>query len=475
MKKDVIANLKNIVGKDQVVTKREHMERYLTDETAYPVSPKPATDVVLVKPANTQEIRDILKLANRRKIPVFPRGGGTGLVGGATPTDSGIILCMERMDKIEIDKDNLMAVVEAGVTLEKLLKAVEDADLFFPLHPGDEGAQVGGLVATNAGGARAVKHGVIRNYVKGIEVVLPTGEILNLGGKLLKNNTGYDLTHLMIGSEGTLGVITEVVFRLYPKFGAAVTLIVPYNRRHNAINTVPKILQAGFIPLAVEYVEKDLIEKSAEHLGVKWPSEQGKAFLIIMVAGADEEEVYSQSMKISSICSENGSLEPLIAESRKDQERILKIRSNIYTVLKPATVDILDVTVPPASIGKLMDEIDKIAERYNTHIPMYGHAADGNLHPHVMKEERKNQEYVRKVKNEIYDVAIDLGGVITGEHGIGKIRVENLELCLNKKELELMKEIKKVFDPNNILNPNERANPAPSPRAHPQRRPFTSV
>lgn len=449
----VVKDLEGIVGKDWVVTKREQMESYLVDETAVPVRPQPAADIVLVKPAGAGEVSGILKLANDRKIPVFPRGGGTGLVGGAIPTRDGIVLSTERMDKIEIDRENMMAVVGAGATLEKLLKAVDDADMLFPPHPGDEGAQVGGMVACNAGGSRAVKYGVIREYVKGIEVVLPTGEIVNMGGKLLKNNTGYSLMHLMIGSEGTLGIITKVILRLYPKFGATATLVVPYDSRHDAINTVPKILQKGIIPLALEYVEKDLIKKSAEHLGKKWPSGEGNAFLMIIVTGADLDEVYSKSEKISATCQENGSSEPLIAESREEQDRILDMRSNIYTALKPDMVDILDVTVPPANMGKLMDAIDGIAEKYSAYIPMYGHAGDGNLHAHLMKEEGKGPEHFRKLKDEIYRAAIDLGGIITGEHGVGKIRIGDLAICLSEKEIQLMKEIKKVFNPNNILNP----------------------
>ncbi|RLE55065.1 MAG: lactate dehydrogenase, partial [Candidatus Methanomethylicota archaeon] len=207
----MIEALERIVGKENVITDREKIENYLVDETPSIIRPKPAVKLVLVKPANTKEVSEILKFANENKIPVYPRGGGTGLAGGAIPTRDGIILSLERMDKIEIDKDNLMAIAEAGVTLEKLIKAAEEADLFFPLHPGDESAHVGGLVATNAGGARAVKYGVMRNYVRGLEVVLPTGEILNLGGKLQKNNMGYDLMNLIIGSEGTLAVITKVI------------------------------------------------------------------------------------------------------------------------------------------------------------------------------------------------------------------------------------------------------------------------
>jgi len=451
--KEIENELRDIVGEDWVVTKREQMEDYLIDETPASARPQPAAEVILVKPANAQEISKPLKLAGKKKIPVFPRGGGTGLVGGAIPTKDGIILSTERMDKIEIDKENMMAVVEAGATLEKLLKAAEEADMLFPPHPGDEGAQVGGIVVCNAGGTRAVKYGIVRNYVKGIEVVFPTGEIVNLGGKLLKNNAGYNLMQLMIGSEGTLGIITKVIFRLYPKFGATATLIVPYENRHDALNTVPKILQRGIIPLAIEYVEKDTIEKSAEHLGKKWPCERGNAFLIVIVAEAEIDEVYSESEKISEICSENNSLEPLIAESREEQDRILDIRSNIYTALKPEIADILDVTVPPANMGKLMDAIDKIAEKFNAYIPTYGHAADGNVHPHIMVEKGKGLDHFRKMKKEIYKTAIDLGGSITGEHGIGKIRIEDLNLCLSEKEIQLMEGIKKLFDPNNILNP----------------------
>ncbi|MCK4263282.1 MAG: FAD-binding oxidoreductase, partial [Dehalococcoidia bacterium] len=196
-----VAELQRIVGQDWVISRREQMESYLLDETAPIVRPEPASNVVVVKPASSDEISRILKLANREKTPVYPRGGGTGLCGGAIPTQDGIVLSLERLDKVEeVDKENLMVVAQAGVTLEQLLKAVEDADLFFPPHPGDEGAQLGGLVACNAGGTRAVKYGVIRNYVKGLEVVLPTGEIINMGGKLLKNNTGLDLMHLLIDS-----------------------------------------------------------------------------------------------------------------------------------------------------------------------------------------------------------------------------------------------------------------------------------
>lgn len=448
-----VEELRGIVGEDWVITKREQMEGYLVDATGPVVRPKPADNVVLVKPANSEEISKILKLANREKAPVFPRGGGTGLCGGAIPTQDGVVLSLERLDKVEeVDKENLMVVAQAGVTLEQLIKAAEDAGLFFPLHPGDEGAQVGGLVACNAGGVRAVKYGVIRNYVKGLEVVLPTGEIINMGGKLLKNNTGLNLMHLLIDSEGILGVITKVIFRLYPKFAGTATLVISYNDRHEAINTVPKILQSGVIPLAIEYVEHDMIERSAGHLGLKWPATKGKAHLIIIVIGMSVDEAYSQCEQIVKVCQEYNAIDALIAERREEQADILKMRSAVGTAMKPRFADYPDVTVPPASIGELMDAIDKIAQRFDTTIPVVGHAGDGNLHPFLMMD-LQDKGTLKKAKAEVYKAAVDLGGVITGEHGVGKIRLSELDLCLDEKSRELMRGIKNLFDPNNILNP----------------------
>jgi len=352
------------------------------------------------------------------------------------------------MKHIEIDKDNLVAVAEAGVTLGELLRAVEEAGLSFPPHPGDEGAQIGGLVACNAGGARAVKHGVMRNFVKGIEIVLPTGEILSLGGKLLKDNMGYNLMHLIIGSEGTLGIITKAIIRLCPKAEYTLTLVLPFNSRHEALSVVPVILTKGISPLALEYVERELMEKSATHLGEKWDI-KGKVFLIVILSGT-QNEVYGEAEKIDQICSENGGLEAYVAERQDEQEIILKIRSNIYTALKEESGDIFDTTVPPSKIGRLADEIDKIAEKHSAYIPIYGHAADGNLHAHVMK---KDMDKYERIKSEIYEATVNLGGVITGEHGIGKIRVKELYKFMPHKSIELMKGIKRLFDPNNILNP----------------------
>ncbi len=448
-----VQGLQAIVGEDWVITERDRMESYLVDETYLGVTLKPAEHVVVVKPANSAEIAKILKLANKEKTPVFPRGGGTGVVGGAIPTVDGIVLSLERLDKIEeVDKENLMVVAQAGVTLGDLLKAVEDAGLLFPPHPGDEGAQLGGLVACNAGGVRAVKYGVVRNYVKGLEVVLPTGEIINMGGKLLKNNTGLDLMHLLIDSEGILGIITRVIMRLYPRFSGMATLVVSFDARHAAINTVPKILQSGVIPMAMEYVERDLMEVTAEHLGMTWPAAKGKAHLIIIVTGASEDDVYSQCEQISAVCQQNHAVDTLIAERREEQADILKMRSEVSIAIKPRLAEGLDITVPPATLGIILDEIDRIARQFKTDIPVLGHAGDGNLHPFLMMD-LKEREMLGEVKREIYRVTMELGGVISGEHGIGKTRLDEIDLYVDEKSRERMREIKKLFDPNGILNP----------------------
>jgi len=450
---ELVTALKGIVGDDWVITELAQMEGYLIDVTAIPVRPIPSRDVVLVKPADSGEISAILKLANEKRVPVIARGGGTGCVGAAIPTTGGILLALERLDHIvEVDKENLMVVAEAGATLEKMLKAVEAADLLFPPHPGDEGAQLGGIVACNAGGTRAVKYGVVRQYVKGLEVVVPTGEIITMGGKLLKNNTGLDLLHLMIDSEGVLGIITKVIFRLYPRFAGMATLVISFDDRHAAIKAVPRILQTGVTPLALEYVERDVIQISANYLGTMWPATKGNAHLIAIFTGSSEDDVYAQASQVIQICDSLGAVDTLLAETNQEQSEILKIRSELYSALKPRVADVLDMAVPPASIADLMDRIDEIGRKYNTRIITYGHAGDGNLHPHLPMELHQ-RGILKDVKKEIYEVAVAMGGTITAEHGVGKVRLGEVSMCIDAKQIELMRGLKKLFDPNGILNP----------------------
>lgn len=455
MDRSILEELHKIVGTSYVVTNVDQMQNYLVDETPISVRPKPASDLALVRPADAQQVSSTLRLANRYRVAVFPRGGGTGLVGGAVPTKNGIILSLERMKRIEIDEANLLAIADAGVTLGELAKAAEQVGLSFPPHPGDENAQVGGLAATNAGGSRAVRHGVMRNHVRGMEVVLASGGILNLGGRVHKNNVGYDLMQLIIGSEGTLAVITKVIVQLYPRSGAEMTLIVPYDSRHDALASVPKILRSSR-PLAVEYVPRDLLEKSAQRLNTYWPVKTGTNHLIIIMAEPNQDQLLSESLKLAKICQQNTPYETFVAESASDQDNILEIRSYIYTALKTETTDILDITVPASELEKVMADVESVATRHESMLKIFGHAADGNLHIHIMKKPNESPQNMDAVRNEIYEIAMTAGGVITGEHGIGKVRTSKLQSIIPEKELELMKDIKRIFDPNGILNPETK-------------------
>lgn len=451
----VIERLKNIVGESNITTKMEQMQNYVADETPAFIRPSAGKDLVLAKTETTEHVSGVMEFANKTGIPVFPRGGGTGLAGGAIPIEDGIVLSLEKMKKIEIDQDNMMAVAEAGVTLGALNEAANQAGLSFPPHPGDENAQVGGLCATNAGGSRAVRHGVMRNHVRALEVVLPSGEILKLGGKVHKNNVGYDLMQLIIGSEGTLGIITKATIQLYSRLGASLTLVVPFDNRLDAVSSVSKILKGATPPLAIEYVERDLMERTAKHLGKRWPVTNGKYYLIIIVSESNRDQALAEGLRISEICREKTRYEVFAAESEASQKDILEIRSNIYTVLKPETLDILDIVVPLARLEEVIAAIENIAQRNRVTLPLFGHAGDGNIHVHLIREEGKDLD-VKSVTNEIYEIATNAGGVITGEHGIGKVRLESLQKVVSRQELELMKCIKKAFDPNGIMNPGTK-------------------
>jgi len=456
---DYVGKLREIVGDEGILHDSDVIYDYLRDESAPAVLPKPANNVIVVKPKNVNEVSMILKFANEKRIPVFPRGGGTGLVGGAIPTIDGIVLSLERMNKvIEVDRENMMIIVEAGVTLANLIKTAEDAGLFFPPHPGDESATVGGLIACNAGGARAVKYGVMRSYVLGLEAVLPTGDIITLGGKIIKNVAGYDLMHLFIGSEGTLGIITKAVLKLNPKPGAMASLVIAFNNPYNAIGTVPKILQAGIKPLAMEYIERDVAENSAKLQGLTWRIRSGRCFLYIILENESIKKLLPIMDRIDEIAKSNGSVETFVALSRRDQEELLAIRSKMYLTLKRHTLDILDVAVPPAYMAKLIEDVLNLAKDYGIeYIPIYGHAGDGNLHIHILNKESGGIELEKldKFRDEIYRLVINLGGTITAEHGVGIARLDSFIKYTDNKVIQIMASIKKILDPNNILNPGK--------------------
>ncbi|MFW6280839.1 MAG: FAD-binding oxidoreductase [Halanaerobium sp.] len=460
MNSNIINRLESLIGKKWVDKDPERVYAYSvesTNENYSMVAPEPAEGSVVVKPADSSEIAEILRYANHEKINVIARGAGTALAANSIPNQPSIILSLERLNNIiEIDEENMLLKCEAAVTLGDLIEELKKNDhLYFPLHPGDEGAQVGGMVAMNAGGVRAVKHGIMRNQVLGMEVVMPTGEVVHYGGsegKLLKNNAGYDLMQLIIGSEGTLGIITEVSLKLYPEPAANGTLIVAFDDREDAFAAVPAILKSGIIPMALEYVEKKEIEMAAEDIGKKWPAENGKYFLIIMLSEKKEDDLFEIGSQIDQITAQYNQVDMLIAQSIGERKDILDIRSHILPAISDEFVDSPDVTVPRGSLLKYLKKLNEIEEKYQTSCPVIAHAGDGNLHVLILKENSEKPDYYNEIKNDIYQSAVDIGGTITGEHGVGKLRQNYLPMMYSDRELEIMKNIKKAFDPNNILN-----------------------
>ncbi len=461
----ILERLEKIVGRKNVISDPEKMLDYSHDEfSLLDIAQIPE---VVLKPRTAKEISRILKLANKEAIPITPRGGATGLCGGCVPSYGGVVLSLENMNKIiEIDKDNQMVTVEAGVALDDFYTSIEEAGLFFPPHPGEESAMIGGIIATNAGGARAVKYGVIRNYIRGLEVILPTGAIVPLGGKLMKSSTGYNLLNLIIGSEGTLGIIAKAVIQLMPAPQMTRSLIIPYKRLEEAIETIPLMISRKILPMAVEFIPREVIQITEEFLKKKWPCSQGETYLLIILDGLSEEEIDRLSEQVAELSMEKGAMDVFVADNAQKQKLILDIRSKIYEAIKAETFEILDITVPRAEIAAHVKKVRDISQKYNIWLPTFGHAADGNVHTHIMKasyEEGKviplqEEEWKRKiddVRRELYQDCKSRGGVISGEHGIGIVKKPFLSLTLSKEEISLMKGIKKLFDPNNILNPGK--------------------
>ncbi len=457
--------IKEIVGPENVLIDPERIIDYSHDEstqTEWPRLPE-----VVVTPTSTQEVASLMKFAFEAEIPVTPRGGGTGLSGGCIPLKGGIVLSLEKMNRIlQVDLANQMASVEAGVTLGELIQAAEEAGLAFPPHPGDESAQIGGLIATNAGGSRAVKYGGIRNYVRGLEVVLPSGEILHLGGKIVKSSSGYNLMHLFIGSEGTLGIITQAIIQLLPAPALCRSLVIPYDDLEKAIETVPAIIQAKILPLAIEFMEKDVINITEEYLKKTWPSRIGQTDLLIILEASDEDELDRLSQKVADVCLNRGALDILVADTSSKQQQILEIRSKIYEAIKPVTVEILDIALPRSEISAHVRRVKEIESEVSLWLPTFGHAGDGNVHTHITKVYRQGNQLVQleesiwkekaaRVKKMIYEDGLSRGGVLSGEHGIGVIKKAEFLQFTETAQLEFMRQIKKIFDPKGILNPGK--------------------
>ncbi|KJS20091.1 MAG: FAD-binding protein [Clostridiaceae bacterium BRH_c20a] len=454
MNEHIIKKLQNIVGKQYVITKAEEMICYSYDGTFQRGLP-----AGVVFPATTREVAEIIGLANTEKIPVFPRGSGTGLSGGSIPQNGGLVLVLNRMNKIkEISKEDLLAVVEPGVITGDLHQAVENIGLFYPPDPASlKTCTMGGNIAENAGGPRAFKYGVTSDYVLGLEVITPTGEIMRTGGRTVKNVTGYDLKRLMTGSEGTLGVVTEITVRLVPKPKDKKTALVIFDSLDSAASTVAAIVTEGVIPATLELMDKltiQCVEKNAR-LGLPLDAE---AILLMEVDGSTVQ-VNEDIGIIEDICKRNKCRKIEIASTLEDREKLWKARravSSAIVQLKPTKIS-EDATVPRSKIPEMVRRLQEISKKYNIHLPVFGHAGDGNLHPNIIadKSDPEEMERVEKAVGEIFKAALDLGGTLSGEHGIGVMKKPYLKWEMGEVGLSYLKAIKNAVDPNNILNPGK--------------------
>lgn len=460
----IVQQLSSIVGAEHVLLSEEQRTEYGSDKTEdYFFMPD-----VVVKPGTPQEVSAILKICNQHKLPVTPRGAGTGLAGAALPIKKGLVLSMERFNKIlNIDELNLQATVEPGVITEVFQNTVKAKGLFYPPDPASRGSCfLGGNLAQNSGGPKAVKYGVTRDYVLNMEVVLPTGEIIWTGANVLKNSTGYNLTQLMCGSEGTLGVITKIVFKLRGLPTKTVLMMIPFNTNETACEAIAAIFTSGIQPSGMEFFEREAATKTFDYCEkvlnspVTTPLPEGfGAFLLCELDGNDEEVLMRDAERVMGVVEKFGAGEILFAESAAQKDELWKIRKNIspavnwYTLTKSD-----DVVVPRANLPKLIKGIKEIGKQYGFNTVCFGHLGDGNLHVNILKEDISDEVWETKIPEgigEIFKLTTSLGGTLSGEHGIGIAKKPYMHYAMSEVNLQLMRGIKKAFDPNGILNPGK--------------------
>ena len=451
-----IEQFKKIVGEEFVFADEETLFNYAHDETEQ-LHYRPE---VVLKPRTAEEISAVMKICNAEKIPVTPRGAGTGLSGGALPHLGGVLISIERINTIiNIDEKNLQVITEAGVITEVLQNAVKEKGLFYPPDPSSRGSCfIGGNIAENSGGPKAVKYGVVKDYVLNLEIVLPTGEIIWTGANVLKNSTGYNLTQLMIGSEGTLAIVTKIVLKLIPLPKYDLLMLVPFKSLEQAAEAVNAIFLAGFTPSALELMEIDALKITSEFIGSNIISiaDDVAAHLIIEVDGNHPEILTKEMETISELLTKYDIGDIFFAEDAQQKNELWKLRRRVAEVVKNVGYTIEeDTVVPRAALPQLIHEVKALGKKYNFETVCYGHAGDGNLHIRIKKNGTANSfedAQMRESLRTLFAMVHKLGGTISGEHGVGLIQKQYMDIVFNKKNLQLMREIKKVFDPNNILN-----------------------
>ncbi len=454
----LVDSLRQIVGAANVITGSEQMEPYSHDE----VVGLRAEPEVVVLARSAEHVARVLRLAQRERVPVTPRGAGMGLSGGAVPVQAGIVLSLEKMNRIvELDQENLMITVEPGVITGDIHRTVEAEGLFYPPDPASlDSCTIGGNVAEGAGGPRAVKYGVTKDYVCGLEAVLPSGEIITCGGKLVKNVAGYNLIQLLIGSEGTLAVMTRIILRLLPLPKVRVDLLVPYDEFQAAAATVSDIIAHRVLPAAIEFMERDSMLAVERLLERKVPHSEAEAHLLIQLDGSSQAAVDEDMNLVGDLCLERGARDVLVARDQRTRDRLWEARRLIIDALNNESPvnHMEDVVVPRAAIPALLRGIKETAARHAVRIISFGHAGDGNVHLNVLKDNMEDARWdavTSLVTEEIYRLTLSLGGTITGEHGIGATRRRYLPMALEKAQIRLMREIKAIFDPHELLNPGK--------------------
>ena len=454
----ILSDIQSIVGKEWVITSHNAMEKYSHDETEdlhyYPE--------VVVKPRTVDEVSRLMQLCNEHLVPVTPRGAGTGLSGGALPTQGGLLLSMERFNEIlAIDEQNLQAITEPGVITEVFMDAVAAKGLLYPVDPASKGSCfIGGNVSHGSGGPRVVKYGTIREYILNLEIVLPSGEVIWTGANTLKYASGYNLTQLMIGSEGTLGIITKIVVKLIPRPTVDALLLASFGSNEAAASAVSAIFRAGIIPSALEFMERRGVEWVKEHDGIMFDlKDDVQAFLLIEVDGTNQEVIFSDCEKINQVLEDFDCKEVLFADSAAQKEELWRMRRTMAVSVKSNSIyKEEDTVVPRASLPQLIKGIKETGLKYGFESVCYGHAGDGNVHVNIIKGNMSDEDWHDKLKDgirEIFELTVSLGGTLSGEHGIGLVQKEFMSIKYSETHFALWRGIKQVFDKNGILNPGK--------------------
>jgi len=455
---EILTAIKQIVGSGAVITGHADLEKYSHDETEdlhfYPE--------VVVRPESPAEISALMKLCNENLIPVTPRGAGTGLSGGALPVMGGLLIAMERFNKVlQIDEQNLQATVEPGVITEEFMNQAAAKGLLYPVDPASKGSCfIGGNVSHGSGGPRVVKYGTIREYILNLEVVLPSGEIIWTGANTLKYASGYNLTQLMIGSEGTLGIITKIVVKLIPRPTFDALLMASFSSNEAACGAVSAIFRAGIVPSALEFMERKGVEWVIEKDGLAFDLKDGiEAFLLIEVDGTNQDVIFADCEKINQVLEEFDCKDVLFADTSAQKEELWRLRRTMAVSVKSNSVyKEEDTVVPRASLPQLIKGIKQTGLKFGFESICYGHAGDGNLHVNIIKGQMSDEDWNNKLKDgirEIFELTVSLGGTLSGEHGIGLVQKGFMPIKYSEVHFALWRGIKQVFDKNGILNPGK--------------------